>query len=128
MPISISEFRSGELPSGPTIPEQVVTYLSANSEQAFTRAEIATALNVDDNAVSTALSRLESRDLVSHKGEYWAITRDKERVRSAYDIHAASVALDLGDGGIDVDAWDDVTPDEPHPSEQATNTDSEDFA
>jgi predicted transcriptional regulator len=128
MPISINEFRSGELPSGPTIPEQVVTYLSANSDQAFTRAEIATALNVDANAVSTALSRLESRDLVSHKGKYWAITEDEERIRAAYDIHAASVALDLNDGGIDVDAWDDVAPDEPHPSERATDADSEDFA
>jgi predicted transcriptional regulator len=128
MPISIDTFRSGELPSGPTIPEQVVTHLSANSEQAFTRAEIATTLNVDPNAVSTALSRLESRDLVSHKGEYWAITEDRERVRAAYDIHATSIALDMDDGGIDVDAWDAAAPDEPHPSEQATDADSEDFA
>lgn len=121
MPISIEEFRSNRLPSGPSVPKQVVMYLSANSDKAFSRSEIATALNTDANAVSTALSRLESRDLVVHKGEYWAITEDKERVRAAYDLHAASNVLDMEDGGIDTEAWDNAAPDEPHPSEQTTD-------
>lgn len=128
MPISIDKFRSNRLPSGPSVPKQVVMYLSANSDKAFTRSEIATALNADANSVSTALSRLESRDLVSHKGEYWAITADKERVRAAYDLHVASDALDMEDGGIDIEAWDKVAPDEPHPSEQTTDADNEDTA
>lgn len=124
MPISIDTFESDDYSVRPTIPEQVVTYLAANSDHAFTRSEIATALKADANAVSTALSRLESRDLVRHKDTYWAITRDEERVRAAYDLHAVSVALNREDGGIDVAAWDDAAPDAPHPSEQTTDEDT----
>lgn len=120
MPISIDEFESGEVESDPSVPARVVNYLAANRDHAFTRSEIATALDADPNAVSTALSRLESRDLVRHRGEHWAIVKDLERVRAAYDLHQTTTALDEEDGGIDTEAWDEAAPDEPHPSEESS--------
>ena len=118
MPVSIDEFESGELPSGPSVPEQVLAFLSDRDDRAFRRSEIATGIDEDPNVVGTALSRLKDRDLVRHRGEYWAITPDRERVADAYDLHVATERLDDEDGGIDAAAWDAATPDEPHPSEQ----------
>ena len=119
MPVSIDDFESGDLPRGPSVPEQVVTYLYTHSDQAFTRSEIATAINENPNTVGTALSRLKTRNLVRHKGEYWAIADDEERVTAAYDLHTTSERLDDEDGGIDAGEWDAVAPETPHPSERA---------
>nr|WP_226012890.1 hypothetical protein [Halomicrobium salinisoli] len=116
--MSIDEFESGDLPSGPSVPEQVVTYLFTHRDQAFTRSEIATAIDEDPNTVGTALSRLKERSLVRHRGEYWAITDDGDRVTDAYDLHTASERLDQDDGGIEAGDWDSTAPDDPHPSER----------
>lgn len=118
MPVRIEEFETGDLPDGPSVPEQVLTYLYANRDKAFTRSEIATGIDEDPNTVGTALSRLKQRDLVRHKGEYWAITEDLDRVRDAYELHSITERLDEGDGGIHPNEWDAVAPDEPHPSER----------
>jgi Mn-dependent DtxR family transcriptional regulator len=116
MPVDIDQFESGDLPQGPSVPEQVVTFLHGHREQAFTRSEIAAAIDADPNTVGTALSRLKQRELVRHRGEYWAITDDEERLAAAYDLHVAASRLDDNDGGIDADEWDDAAPDTPHPS------------
>ncbi|WP_436930240.1 hypothetical protein [Halosimplex halobium] len=118
MPLSIDDFESGDLPSGPSVPEQVIRYLLSNNEQAFTRAEIASAIEEAPNTVGTALSQLKDRELVRHKGEYWAITDDIERVTGAYDLHSASEQLDAEDGGINTEEWDNTAPDTVHPSER----------
>ena len=118
MPVRIEEFETGDLPNGPSVPEQVLIYLYTNRDKAFTRSEIATGIGEDPNTVGTALSRLKQRNLVRHRGEYWAITEDLNRVQDAYDLHTATAQFDDEDGGIDPDEWDAVAPDEPHPSER----------
>lgn len=118
MPVRIEEFESGELPDGPSVPEQVLTHLYTNRDKAFTRSEIATAIDADPNTVGTALSRLKQRELVRHKGEYWAITQELDRVADAYDLHTITERLNEDDGGINADEWDAAAPDEPYPSEQ----------
>lgn len=120
MPVRIEDFESDELPQGPSVPEQVVAYLYLNRDKAFTRSEIATGINEDPNTVGTALSRLKSRDLVRHKGGYWTITDDLDRVSDAYELHSITDRLDDEDGGIDPEKWDATAPDEPHPSERET--------
>lgn len=122
MPVSIDDFESGNLPRGPSAPEQVVAYLYTHREQAFTRSEIATAIEEDPNTVGTALSRLKDRGLVRHRDEYWAITDDDGRLAAAYDLHVASHRLD-DDGGIDADEWDAVAPNRPHPSDRDADED-----
>jgi len=118
MPVRIERFETGTLPDGPSVPEQVLVYLYTNRDKAFTRSEIATGIDGDPNTVGTALSRLKQRALVRHKGKYWAITEDLNRVQDAYNLHTATTKLDDEDGGIDPDDWDAVAPDEPHPSER----------
>lgn len=118
MPVSIDEFESGDLPGERSVPEQVIGFLHSHDDKAFTRGEIASAIDEDKNTVGTALSRLKQRDLVRHRGQYWAITTDTERVLAAYDLHTVSTRLDEDDGGIDPVEWDDVAPDDPHPSER----------
>ncbi|WP_049986922.1 hypothetical protein [Halobellus rufus] len=123
MPVSIDEFESGDLPEGPSVPEQVVTYLHTNRDAAFTRSEIATAIDEDPNTVGTALTRLKERELVRHRGQYWAITENEQRVAAAYNLHDVSEQLDKADGGIKSGDWDAVAPDQPHPSEQDASED-----
>ena len=118
MPVNIDDFESGDLPRGPSVPEQVVRYLHAQRDKAFTRAEVAEAIDENPNSVGTALTRLKRRDLVRHRGEYWAITDDERRLASAYDLHTATERLDEGDGGIDPDDWDAAAPETSHPSER----------
>lgn len=118
MPVSIDDFEAGDLPRGPSVPEQVVVYLYRQRNAAFTRSEIAGAIDEDPNTVGTALSRLKERDLVRHKGEYWAITDEYDRVRAAYDLQVTTDRLDEADGGIDPDEWREAAPDTPHPSER----------
>ena len=118
MPVRIEEFEAGELPSGPSVPEQVLIYLYANRNKAFTRSEIAAGIDENPNTVGTALSRLKQRDLVRHRGQYWAITNELDRVADAYALHSITEQLNENDGGIEPDEWDAAAPDEPHPSER----------
>lgn len=118
MPVSIDDFESGDLPRGPSVPEQVLGFLYARRDRAFSRSEIAAGIEESPNAVGTALSRLKDRDLVRHRGEYWAVTEELERVTAAYDLHTATARLDEEDGGIDPDEWAAAAPDEPHPTER----------
>lgn len=124
MPVSIDEFESGDLPAGPSVPEQVIAYLYTHREQAFTRSELASAIDESPNTVGTALSRLKARELVRHRGDYWAITDDEDRLVDAYDLHVITAQLDADDGGIDADDWDAVAPDTPHPSDRAETDES----
>jgi Mn-dependent DtxR family transcriptional regulator len=126
VPISIDEFESGDLPSETSVPERVVSFLASNPDRAYTRSEIARSVEVDPDTVSTALSRLSDRDLVRHRGRYWAVIDDTERVRAAYDLHRATSALDADDGGIDPEEWDEHVPDEPHPSERDARSKTDD--
>lgn len=118
MPIGIDAFESSDPPGEPSVPEQVVAFLAANDQRAFTRSEVATAIDADPNTVGTALSRLKERSLVRHRGRYWAITDDRTRLQAAYHLHAASERLDDSDGGIDPDEWDAFAPEDPQPSER----------
>lgn len=118
VPISIDAFESETLPGDPSVPEQVVAFLATNDDAAYTRSEIAIAIDADPNTVGTALTRLKERELVRHRAKYWAITDDRDRLEAAYELHATAERLDLDDGGIDPAEWDEHAPDEPHPSER----------
>jgi hypothetical protein len=75
-----------------SIPDQVLGFLATHDEQAFKPREIAARIEVDEGAVSTALSRLKNRDLVEHKGTYWAVTTDEERLKG-YSGYERATAL-----------------------------------
>lgn len=108
MPIDIETFDgvSEEELSEPTNAEKVLRFLVANDDKAFTPSEIADGTGVKGGSVSTVLRRLEERELVRHKGEYWALD-DEETVRDAYQFHRSMDDLDERFGEEDIDEWRD---------------------
>lgn len=106
MPIDIETFdeSSTEELTDLTNGEKVVRFLASNDDKAYTPSEIADQTDVKKNSIGTVLSRLEDRDLVRHKGDYWAIG-DAETVRDAYRTHRIMETLDDRYGAEDLDEW-----------------------
>lgn len=99
-----------------SVTDRVLGYLGSHADCAFKAREVADRTDLDEGAVSTALSRLKERNLVEHKGTYWAITTDERRLDD-YDGYARATALfNRQFGEEDREAWRAHTPDEPHPS------------
>jgi len=95
---------------------RVLGFLVAHADRAFEASEIAARAELDSGTVSTALSRLKSRGLVEHKGTYWAVTRDEERLAEYDGYERATALFNEQFGEEDDDAWREQTPEEPHPS------------
>jgi hypothetical protein len=95
MPIDIDTFTeaSTEELSGITNAEKVTQFLYQNR-----------GTGVKKTSISTVLRRLEEREFVQHKGDYWALG-DEERVRDAYRFHQAMDDLDERFGAEDIDEW-----------------------
>lgn len=107
MPISIDRFEDSEELRERTTSERVVRFLLAHDEQAFTRSELADALDADPNTVGTNLSRLKERELVRHREPYWAITDDHERVASVFKTRAEDAYLNELFGEEDWGEWEE---------------------
>ena len=77
MPIDIDTFESSppeQLAStGETNADRVMRFLASHPDQAFTQSEIREATGVKAGSISVVLARLEDRNLVRHKGNYWAL-------------------------------------------------------
>jgi Mn-dependent DtxR family transcriptional regulator len=96
--------------------DNVLGFLASNGNRAFKAKEIARQTDLDEGAVSTALTRLKNRDLVKHKGQYWAITADDTR-RENYEGYARATALyNEQYGSEDRDAWEEHAPEDEHPT------------
>lgn len=106
MPISIDTFENDPTLTALSIAEQVLMYLARHSHQAFTRSELAAAIDADANAVGSALSRLKKQGLVRHRDTYWAITDDPDRLRAASELHALFEQLAAEEAEeFDAEAW-----------------------
>ena len=99
-----------------SIPDQVLGFLAAHPDQAFKAREIASRIDVDEGAVSTALSRLKDRDLVEHKATYWAVTDDAERLDGYSGYGRATELFNDQLGTEDEEAWREHAPQRTHPS------------
>jgi hypothetical protein len=74
MPIDIETFEEeSEFDDAEPLRLQILRYLARHDDKAFTRSEIADALDTDPNSVSAILSRLKEQRLVRHKPPYWAL-------------------------------------------------------
>ena len=75
--------------SSPRIP-------AAHDDRAFEAREIATQTEFDEDAVSTALSRLTERELVEHEAAYWAVTDGTSRLEGnrGYERATTLVLID----------------------------------
>lgn len=94
----------------------VLGFLASNEDRAFAAREIVDPTGVDRSVVSTALTRLKKRALVEHKGTYWAITTDEERLQDYDGYVRATERFDEQFGDEDRSEWSEHAPDEPHPS------------
>ena len=87
MPIDMETFESADGDelhyAGETNAEKVLAFLASHPEQAFTQSEIRDATGVNGGSISVVLSRLEDRDLVRHKGHYWAIGDEDDLLADA---------------------------------------------
>lgn len=105
--------------AGLSVPDRVLGFLIANDDHAFEASEIARQIDVDRQAVSTALTRLKERDLVDHKATYWAVTDDDARRRAYAGYERATVLFNEQLGEEAVDEWRERAPDDAHPSTAA---------
>ncbi|AKH98268.1 helix-turn-helix transcriptional regulator [Halanaeroarchaeum sulfurireducens] len=74
-----------------TQPYRILQFLAEHPDLAFTQSELAEETDINRGSVGAVLSRLEDRDLVRHKGRYWAIAED-DRLAAFAAQHTASAA------------------------------------
>ncbi|ELY84788.1 MarR family transcriptional regulator [Natrialba taiwanensis] len=96
MPISIDRFDEEPvdalgLQEG-THPYRLLQFLTDHSDQAFTQTELHEATGIKRGSVGAALSRLEDRGLVRHRGRYWAIAEDDRLASYAAQMNASSAS------------------------------------
>lgn len=106
MPIGIDRFEDADALEGPTTGERIVRFLFAHDDQAFTRGEIADAIDAPPETVGTNLTRLKDRGIVRHRQPYWAFAADSERAVDALrdrfgDHFVAELRSETDDGVID---------------------------
>lgn len=108
VPISTDRFEQldeeGDAPASGTNADEILTFLAANPETAFTRSEIIEATDVAANSVGPTLVRLREAGRVDHRGQYWRIS-DHERALDAAVGHAGAVAESHEDTSFDDEAW-----------------------
>ncbi|ADD03719.1 HTH domain protein [Natrialba magadii ATCC 43099] len=107
MSIDINQFneRSPEELEELSNPELVLRFLWENRDRAWKAKEISRRTEINENSIHPVLSRLEDRGLVRHKGAYWALTDDLERLRQAYDVHRANQLFNDLYGAENRDEW-----------------------
>lgn len=108
-----------------SVPDRVLGFLGANEDSAFEAREIASRTGLDEGAVSTALTRLKDRELVEHKGTYWAVTADEERLARHSGYGRATALFNDHLGAEDGDAWREHAPEDRHPSVDADGEDGQ---
>ncbi|MFC6723603.1 MarR family transcriptional regulator [Halobium palmae] len=99
-----------------SVPDQVLGFLVAHEDRAFQAREIAAQTDLDEGAVSTALTRLKGRGLVEHKATYWAVTTDDDRLQSYSGYERATALYNERLGRESKDEWQEHAPEESHPS------------
>lgn len=102
--------------AGLSVPDRVLAFLAANADRAFEAREIARQLDIDQQAVGTALTRLKNRELVEHKATYWAVTGDDDRLRSHAAFERATALFNEQLGEESMEEWLEHAPDDAHPS------------
>ncbi|SER43397.1 MarR family transcriptional regulator [Natrinema salaciae] len=111
MSIDIEDFeeRAPEEFEGPSNAERVLQFRYENREKAWKASTIADRADVNENSISTVLNRLKEQDLVRHKGSYWAITDDTERLRRAHQFYRTVQRFNELYGEEDRDQWTETS-------------------
>lgn len=110
MPISADRFeeidnRDDGLTPG-TNADEILSFLQAHADQAFTQTEIASATGVNRGSVGPTLVRLREDGRVDHKGTYWRVS-DHVRSLDATLAHAGAAAASHDEASFEYDDWQD---------------------
>lgn len=108
MPIDIERFETEPGDSlrahGPTNAETLLAFLASNPDQAFTPKEIHRETPIPRGSVGVVLSRLEERELIRHRGEYWALAEGAEADKTLTSMSTARAVTDRF-GPEDPEEW-----------------------
>lgn len=108
MPISTDRFEEiNDEDGGPTPgtnAHEILSFLEAHPDQAFTQSEIADATDVNRGSVGPTLVRLREDGRVDHRGTYWRVS-DHARSVDAATGHAADVAASYEEEPMAYDEW-----------------------
>lgn len=108
MPISTDRFEEidddGGGPKPGTNAHEILSFLEAHADQAFTQTEIAAETGVSRGSVGPTLVRLRQDGRVDHKGTYWRIS-DHVRSVDASMGHANAVASSYEDEQLAYSEW-----------------------
>lgn len=96
MPISTDRFENDaeealDVRKG-TRPHRILRFLAENDDGAYTQTELHEATGIERGSVGAALSRLDDRGLVRHRGRYWAIGDDDRLASYAAQTEANSAS------------------------------------
>jgi hypothetical protein len=110
MPIDIEQFESdpeGKLRAqGGTNAEVILSFLATSPDQAYTPKEIHERTDIPRGSVGVVLSRLETRGLVRHRGDYWAVAPDEDVEQTLNSMRTANTVTDRF-GSEDPKEWGD---------------------
>lgn len=108
MPISADRFEemdeSGDGPRPGTNAYEILSFLEANADQAFTQTEVAEGTDVKRGSVGPTLVRLREDGRVDHKEPYWRVSDHVQSLDAAIG-HAAAVASSYEDTSFRRDEW-----------------------
>lgn len=115
MPVSRDEFEdlsaeTLDLSEG-TDARRVLSVLDQHAEQAFTRSELSDETEIPEERLDSVLQRLRERNLVVHRGDYWAV--DEHRVASLAGMSHGFAVAEERYPPEDKDAWDEYAVDPP---------------
>ncbi len=115
MPVAVDDLFSGRVE--PSLrpeqrPAQVLAYLRARVELAFSAAELGKEFDTDHRTMRSVLARLHSRGLIDKKGDYWFALSD-ENAAAKRAFLAASRDLDERLGREDPNDWPGVEQTDP---------------
>lgn len=85
-PADVLDLREG------TQPYRILQFLAEHSDKAFTQTEIHEATGIKRGSVGSALSRLDDRGLVRHRGRYWGVAEDDRLASFAAQTGASSAS------------------------------------
>lgn len=108
MPIRADQFEEiddgDDRPNPGTNAHEILSFLEANDNRAFTQTEIAEATSVNRGSVGPTLVRLREDGRVDHRGTYWRISDHLWSVDAATG-RAADVAASHEDEPLGYDEW-----------------------
>ncbi|WP_435194436.1 helix-turn-helix transcriptional regulator [Natronomonas sp. EA1] len=108
MPISADQFDAIEeekdAPTPGTNAHEVLSFLEANADSAFTQSEIVEATDIPRGSVGPTLVRLREAGRVDHRGTYWRVSDHEESLNAAAN-HASDVAASHEEEPLDYDEW-----------------------